>query len=59
MQKPDKNGIQKSTKRVKKHFPIEEVRKTPKYEDITPEEYDKLMKDAKTLSLLTLEAFMK
>ncbi len=36
-----------------------ENRKIPKYEDITPEEYDKLMKDAEILSLLTLEAFMK
>ncbi len=49
MQKPDENGIQKATKRVKKRFPIEEARKIPKYEDITPEEYDKLMKDAEIL----------
>lgn len=59
MQKFEKESVQQVTVRVKKRLPIEKIREIPNYKEITPEAYDKLIKDAETIALLILETFMK
>ena len=56
MQKPSKENIQQATKRVKKRLPLDKVRRIPKFKDISLHDYEKLVRNAETFSLLILEA---
>ena len=57
MQRPDAKSIEEATERVKQRFPIGDIRKMENYQEITPEEYEKLIKDAETFALLILESY--
>lgn len=57
MQEKRNRNIEEATERVKKRMPLEKIRRTAKYRDITPEGYERLMKDAETIALLILRAF--
>ncbi|SHF46042.1 hypothetical protein SAMN05444274_105309 [Mariniphaga anaerophila] len=57
MQKRENKDIEEATQRVKERMPLEKIRRIPKYRDITPEGYERLMKDAETVALLILKAF--
>lgn len=57
MDHPSKENIQQATERVKKRFPLEEIRCIAKYKNITEEDYHKLIKNAETFALLIFETF--
>ena len=57
MQKRENRDIEEATRRVKERMPLEKIRCIPKYRDITPEGYERLMKDAETIALLILRTF--
>lgn len=56
MQKPSNENIQQATERVKERLPLEKIRSIPKYKDLSPEEYEELIKNAETIALLILKA---
>jgi len=57
MQKRETKDIEEATQRVKERMPLEKIRRTAKYRDITPEAYERLIKDAETIALLILRTF--
>ncbi|MDD4190680.1 MAG: hypothetical protein PHI28_05095 [Mangrovibacterium sp.] len=57
MQEKRNRNIEEATERVKERMPLEKIRRISKYRDITPEGYERLMKDAETIALLILRAF--
>ena len=56
MQKPSNENIQQATERVKERLPLEKIRSIPKYKDLSPKEYEELIKNAETIALLILKA---
>ncbi len=56
-EKQDIKTIEEATQKVRERMTLEKMRSTPKYKDITEEEYEKLIKDAETFALLVLRVF--
>lgn len=60
MQKGENRNIEDATQRVKEKMPLEKMRAIPKYQDLSPEDYEQLIKNAETVALLILKAlFLK
>ncbi|MFV0266242.1 MAG: hypothetical protein ACK5HT_03810 [Draconibacterium sp.] len=61
MQKTGNTGnknIEEATQKVKERIPLEKIRRIPKYRDLSQEGYEQLIKDAETIALLILRAFI-
>jgi len=58
MQEKQNKNIEEATEKVKKRLPLEKIRHIPKYRDLSPEDYEILMKNTETLALLILKAFI-
>jgi hypothetical protein len=58
MEELQNKNIEEATKRVKKRLPLEKIRCIPKYRDLSPEDYEKLIKNSETIALLILKAFI-
>ena len=58
MQEERNRDIEEATEKVKKRLPLEKIRCIPKYRDLSPEDYEKLMKNTETVALLILKAFV-
>ena len=58
MQEEKNKNIEEATERVKKRLPLEKIRRIPKYRDLSPEDYEKLIKNTETIALLILKAFI-
>lgn len=58
MQEKQNKNIEEATERIKKRLPLEKIRRIPKYRDLSPEDYEKLMKNTETIALLILKAFV-
>ncbi|WP_297087376.1 hypothetical protein [uncultured Draconibacterium sp.] len=58
MQENENRSIEEATARVKKRLPLKKIRSMPKYKDLTPDGYEKLIKDSETVALLILKAFL-
>jgi hypothetical protein len=39
-------------------LPLEKIRCIPKYRDLSPEDYEKLIKNSETIALLILKAYI-
>ncbi len=59
MQKPNSHSINEATQRAKQRLPIENLKETSKYKNITKQEYNQLFEFAEAVSLLILESFSK
>jgi len=60
MQKRDNKNIEEATQRVRERMPLEKMRAIPKYRNLSPEDYERLVKNAETVALLILKAlFLK
>jgi len=51
-------NIEEATQRVKQRLPLEKIRLIPKYRDLSPEDYEKLIKNSETVALLILKAYI-
>jgi hypothetical protein len=58
MQKIQNRNIEEATKRVKQRLPLDKIRCIPKYRDLSPEDYEKLIKNSETIALLILKAYI-
>ncbi|SFF59757.1 hypothetical protein [Sunxiuqinia elliptica] len=58
MQKTKSRNIEEATQRVRDRIPLEELRHTAKYNDLSPENYKRLIKSAETIALLILSAYI-
>lgn len=58
MQERTNQNIEEATDRVKKRLPLGKIRSIPKYKDLSPEDYEKLIKNSETVALLILKAFI-
>jgi len=58
MQEEQNKNIEEATKRVKQRLPLEKIRLIPKYRDLSPEDYEKLIKNSETIALLILKAYI-
>ncbi len=51
-------NIEEATQKVRERMPLEKIRRIPKYRDLSQEGYEQLIKDAETIALLILRAFI-
>lgn len=58
MEEIQNRNIEEATKRVKQRLPLEKIRLIPKYRDLSPEDYEKLIKNSETIALLILKAYI-
>jgi hypothetical protein len=58
MEEIQNRNIEEATKRVKQRLPLEKIQCIPKYRDLSPEDYEKLIKNSETIALLILKAFI-
>lgn len=58
MEEIQNRNIEEATERVKKRLPLGKIRCIPKYRDLSPEDYEKLIKNSETIALLILQAFI-
>lgn len=58
MKEERNRNIEEATERVKMRLPLDKIRRIPKYSDLSPEDYEKLMKNTETVALLILKAFV-
>lgn len=58
MEEIQNRNIEEAIKRVKQRLPLEKIRFIPKYSDLSPEDYEKLIKNAETVALLILKAII-
>ena len=58
MEEIQNRNIEEATKRVKKRLSLEKIRCIPKYRDLSPEDYEKFIKNSETVALLILKAFI-
>ena len=58
MEEKQNRNIEEATERVKNRLPLEKIRCIPKYKDLSPDDYEKLIKDTETIALLILKTFI-
>jgi len=58
MQEKRNRNIEEATERVRKRLPFEKIRCISKYRDLSPEDYEKLIKNSETIALLILKAYI-
>jgi hypothetical protein len=58
MEEIQNRNIEEATQRVKKRLPLEKIRLIPKYRNLSPEDYEKLIKNSETIALLILKAYV-
>jgi len=58
MEERQSRNIEEATERVKKRLPLEKIRCIPKYRNLSPEDYEKLIKNSETIALLILKAYI-
>jgi len=58
MEEIQNRNIEEATKRVKQRLPLEKIRCIPKYEDLSSDDYEKLIKNTETIALLILKVFI-
>jgi hypothetical protein len=58
MEEIQNRNIEEATKRVKQRLPLKKIRCIPKYMDLSPKDYEKLIKNSETIALLILKAYV-
>ena len=58
MEEIQNRNSEEATKRVKQRLPLEKIRCIPKYRNLSPKDYEKLIKNSETIALLILKAYI-